>query len=33
MTKATANLFPNLEWARMDEILESVIINKDRGYS
>lgn len=33
MTKVTANLFPNLEWARMDEILESVIINKDRGYS
>lgn len=29
MTQATANLFPNLEWARMDEILESVIIKKD----
>lgn len=28
MAKATVELFPNQEWARMGEILESVIIKK-----
>lgn len=29
MTKIIIKLFPNQEWARMDEILESLLIKKD----
>jgi len=29
---AMLELFPNFEWFRMDEILENLIINKEKGY-
>ena len=33
MTQIIAKLFPNLEWARMDEILESLLIKDEEELS